>query len=208
MKGLLVKDFYLVKDNLFILTVVFIVMSAGMSFLISPWVITVMATLMLSMLATHTIMGDKTSKWNKFVATLPVTTGQVIGSKYLLYGALCMFGVISGGIMSSTVTALKQEFDLRALLMYVCVGIVVALLSGSINIPCALLFNEEKFVLGITFSYIGATGLFIAYILVVGQLVAIKTHMLAVFGGATLFSVIVFGISWFISAKWISKTKI
>ena len=41
MKGLLLKDYYLIKSVLYIILVVFAVVGIGMSFLTSTWVLTV-----------------------------------------------------------------------------------------------------------------------------------------------------------------------
>lgn len=69
MKGLLLKDFYITKSILAILAVVFIVIGACMSYLVNPWVLTVLATVMLGMNATSTINVDKSSGWLKTVVT-------------------------------------------------------------------------------------------------------------------------------------------
>lgn len=66
MKGLLLKDYYLIKSVLYIILVVFAVVGIGMSFLTSTWVLTVIATVMLGMISVTTINMDRNSGWKKF----------------------------------------------------------------------------------------------------------------------------------------------
>ena len=50
MKGLLLKDYYIIKSSLLILAVVFVVIGASLSYLSTPWVLTVLATVLLGMI--------------------------------------------------------------------------------------------------------------------------------------------------------------
>ena len=59
MKGLLLKDYYIIKSSLLILAVVFVVIGASLSYLSTPWVLTVLATVLLGMIVTTTITLDK-----------------------------------------------------------------------------------------------------------------------------------------------------
>lgn len=61
MKGLLLKDYYIIKSSLLILAVVFVIIGASLSYLSTPWVLTVLATVLLGMIVTTTITLDKTS---------------------------------------------------------------------------------------------------------------------------------------------------
>lgn len=71
MKGLLLKDYYLIRSILYIIFVVFAVIGIAMSFLTSTWVLTVIATVMLGMISVTTINMDKSSGWRKVSVTLP-----------------------------------------------------------------------------------------------------------------------------------------
>ena len=43
MKGLLLKDYYLIRDGMVILLLTFVAVGAGLAFLTSPWVLIVVA---------------------------------------------------------------------------------------------------------------------------------------------------------------------
>ena len=85
MKGLLLKDYYLIKSVLYIILVVFAVAGIGMSFLTSTWVLTVIATVMLGMISVTTINMDRNSGWKKVSIVLPVSRTAVLDCKYILY---------------------------------------------------------------------------------------------------------------------------
>ncbi len=94
MKGLLLKDYYLIRSVLYIILAVFAVTGIGMSFLASAWVLTVMATVMLGMISVTTIQMDKHSGWRKISAVLPVSRKAVLDSKYILYILLSGAGLL------------------------------------------------------------------------------------------------------------------
>ena len=73
MKGLLLKDYYIIKSSLLILAVVFVIIGASLSYLSTPWVLTVLATVLLGMIVTTTITLDKSSGWIKTVLTTQIS---------------------------------------------------------------------------------------------------------------------------------------
>ena len=67
MKGLLLKDFYIIRSGLLILLLTFVFVGAGMSFLISPLVLIVIFTVTLSFQSAVTVQTDKSSQWDSFL---------------------------------------------------------------------------------------------------------------------------------------------
>ena len=96
MKGLLLKDFYIVRAVAALMGIVFIVIGACMSYIVTPWVLTVIATVMLGMIVTSTINVDKTSGWIRNVMAMPVSRRTFISSKYILYLILSLTGLVFG----------------------------------------------------------------------------------------------------------------
>ena len=78
MKGLLLKDFYLIRSALYVISACFIVVGASISLLTSTWSLTVVATVMLGMVFVNTINMDKSSGWRKMAGTMPISR-QTIG---------------------------------------------------------------------------------------------------------------------------------
>ena len=147
MKGLLLKDFYITRSILAILAVVFIVIGASLSYLVNPWVLTVLATVMFGMNVTATINMDKSSGWLKTVITTPVNRKTFINSKYLMYLLLSVIGLVFGvsfGLIACLI--LGQSTEMIGL--FICISLTMALLSGSVILPCYFIFDESKSVLG------------------------------------------------------------
>lgn len=208
MKGLLLKDFYVTRDGLLTLLLTFIAVGTGLAFLISPWVLIIIAATTLSLQAATTIQNDKSTKWNKFSATLPVSRAQVVGSKYLIYLLLCITGIAVGIIVCSIASLFKQGFDINELIKYSCLAVVVSLLPGSISIPCTFIFDEEKSVMGLVLSYIVTAGLFSGLIVLLKQFMDVKENLFAICGIAAVFSVVIFALSWLICPKRIAHRDI
>ena len=106
MKGLLMKDFYVIRSVIATLLLVFIVMGICLSYLVNPWVLTVLATVMLGMIVASTITMDKTSGWIKTIAITPVSRKSFISSKYVMYFLLSIVGLIMGIIFGTVSTCL------------------------------------------------------------------------------------------------------
>lgn len=153
MKGLLLKDYYLIQSILYIILVVFLVVGIGLSFLTSTWVLTVIATVMLGMISVTTINMDKSSGWRKISAVLPVSRKTFLDSKYILYLLLSGIGLFLGIILSLIVSTFKGQFDYQSMLLFISISIAMALFSGSMTIPFAFLFSEEKSMLGLIVAY-------------------------------------------------------
>lgn len=205
MKGLLIKDFYVIRDSLFTLLVIFIAIGVGLAFLISPFVLITIAAITLSMQTVTTIQNDKSTQWDRFSATLPISRAQIVESKYLIYLLLSMTGVALGVIVCLIASLFRQGFDINELLIYFCFAMIVSLLSGSISIPCAFILDEEKSIMGTVLSYIVTAGLFAGLIFLLKQSMDLKENIVTVCGITAAFSVVVFALSWLLCPKRLSK---
>ena len=161
MKGLLLKDFYIIKSLLLIILVEFVAVGTGLAFLASPYVLIVLATVMLGMISVTTINSDKTSGWAKLSVTLPVSRQTLISSKYLMYVLLSAAGLAAGTLLSLVISFMFREFDPEKIFLFISISITLCFLSGSSMIPCYFIFNEEKSILGSLISYPLAAGIFV-----------------------------------------------
>ena len=190
------------------LILVFIAVGGGLAFLISPWVLIIITATTLSMQATTTIHNDKATQWNKFSVTLPVSRTQITTSKYLEYLLLCVAGIVLGGIVSLFACIFKQSFDIHDLFIYSSIAIVISLLPGSINIPCAFSLDENKSTVGLILAYITTAGLLIGLLAILKQFMNIRENMFAICGIAAAFSIAVFILSWLICPKQMAHMDI
>ena len=128
MKGLLLKDYYLIKSVLYIILVVFTVVGIGMSFLTSTWVLIVIATVLLGMISVTTINMDRNSGWKKVSIVLPVSKTAILDCKYILYLLLSGVGLLLGVILSVVASIFKGQLDYQTMLLFCwhqcCYGVV------------------------------------------------------------------------------------
>lgn len=201
MKGLLIKDYYLIRSILYIILVVFAVVGIGMSFLTSTWVLTVIATVMLGMISVTTISMDKNSGWRKISVVLPVCRKAILDSKYILYVLLSGVGLLLGIILSVTVSTFKGQLDYNSMPIFISISIAMALFSGSMTIPFTFLVSEEKSMLGSIIAYPLSAMVF------VGAALLFDNKLMAC-GLVAIAGVILYTISWIISRKYIANKDI
>ena len=201
MKGLLLKDYYLIRSILYIILAVFAVIGIGMSFLTSTWVLTVIATAMLGMISVTTINMDKSSGWRKISVVLPVSRKTFLDSKYILYLLLSGIGLFLGITLSVIVSVFKGQLDYNSMLQFISISIAMALFSGSMTIPFAFLFSEEKSMLGLIIAYPLSAAVFVGAALLIDNKI-IACGLVAVAG------ILLYTISWLIARKLIIKRDI
>ena len=85
MKGVLLKDLYIAKSNIFVTIVSLIVLGFGLSFLLETSALLILAPVASTTAVFISITSDAGSKWNKNVITMPVSRNQIIREIYLLY---------------------------------------------------------------------------------------------------------------------------
>lgn len=201
MKGLLLKDFYIIKSLLIMMLAVFIVVGSGLAFLASPYVLIVLAAIMLGMIAATTINVDKASGWTRLSATLPVSRQAVISSKYLMYVLLSTAGLTLGTLLSLIVSSILHEIDMENIFLFISISITICLLSGSIMLPAYFILDEEKSILGTIISYPLASGIFIIMALLFDNMLLLSITSISA-------SLILFLISWALSCRLITKRDI
>lgn len=208
MKGLLLKDFYVIRSGLLILLLTFAFIGTGMAFVISPWVLVVIFTVTLSFQSAVTIQTDKSSQWNKFSVTLPVPRKQIVSSKYAMYFLLSLAGLVIGAAISTVCALVQNNFDAEALLMYSSLAAIVSMLPGSISIPCSFWLDEEKSMVGTILSYMVTSGIIVITVLILNQYINLQDHISLAIGVLAAVSIILYGISWCVCPSKICRKDI
>lgn len=204
MKGLLLKDFYIMRDSSLIMVLTMVIVGVVLAVLSSPWLLLTVVTTSLSMAAATTISNDKITQWDKFSATFPVSRKQIISSKYYMYVLLGILGIVLGAIISISVSVLNHSFDVNSLLMYSCLAIIISLLPGSVNIPLSYLLDAEKSIVGLILSYMVAAGAFTGLRFLLSRFIDMEENMLPVYVTVAAFSVAAYLFSWMTCPKMIS----
>ena len=141
MKGLLLKDYYLIRDGMVILLLTFVAVGAGLAFLTSPWVLIVVAGATISFQGAMTVQSDRSSQWDRFSATLPLPRSTVVSEKYVLYLLLCALGMALGFAVGAVAAALGRTPGPEEVCLYASTAVIVCLLTGSVNLPCTFVLT-------------------------------------------------------------------
>ena len=203
MKGLLRKDYYLIQSVLYIMLLVLAVIGISMSYLTTPWVLTVISTIVLGMITTTTINIDRSSGWRKVSAVLPVSKQTLIDSKYLLYLIFSVLGFAVGVAISLIICAVKPDLmpaD-EMVRLYLSIAAAMALFSGGVQLPGNFLLSDEKAMITLIVAYPLLTGIFVAVARLTEDTILTCNIVLVL-------AVVVFAASWLISRKLIAARDI
>lgn len=208
MKGLLLKDWYMMKQYcryyLFCavgFTALSVISSGNMFFVFYP-------CLLCGMIPVNLIGYDERSRWMQYCGTLPYTKAQVVSGKYLigLFSQLTVLLVI--GTAQAAKMIISGNFDFGEFAVLILLMLIVSMLSSSISLPFIFKLGVEKgrtayyvmvgFVCG---ASVLASGLFR------GELgIEIKLNLVL-----TILAIIAIGIyifSWYMSIVFYKKREI
>ena len=188
MKGLFLKDLYLIRSSLLVMLLVFLIIGISLAYLSTPWVLTILATVLSGMIVASTINLDKSSGWIKTALTAPVTRGGYIQSKYLAYLLASLIG-LAAGILFSMLAAWLTHSNSGEIIIFVLVSLAMALLAGSIILPFYFLLDPTMSFIGSLVAYPAAAGVTVGIFLISDQIFLAFTLILILAAAA-------FALSW------------
>ncbi len=162
----------------------------SLSYLSTPWVLTVLATVLLGMIVTTTITLDKSSGWIKTVLTTQISIGTYTDSKYISYLGLSLIGLIFGiifGYIASTVIG-KSNDGVCSVSPWHCLQAII--------LPFYFLTDETKSILGSIIAYPVSAGVFIGLFLLLGN--HLSTYIVIIL----VVSLAAFIVSWVLTKKY------
>lgn len=138
MKGLLLKDIYVVTKQLriFLVLIPFLALMTGG--LMSAFAIFLGAALPMT-----AIVYDERSKWNELARMMPYSKFEIVFSKYLLSYVGIFGAFILSLIGQQTIVLLKMESSYNKTYI-VLIAIIGALIYTAINTPIYFRFGSEK----------------------------------------------------------------
>ncbi len=208
MKGLLLKDFYMIVKycrSYLLMAIVFLtvsVLNPGNTFFVFYPV------LLAGMIPTTLLSYDERSGWQTYSAALPYTKAQCVSAKYLV-GLICqgvilvLLTVVQGICMSMTGT-----FDIAELLTLVLMLSIIAPIAPAFCMPFIFKLGVEK---GRIAYYVMIA---IICALIVGGGTIFRSALDAKIepGPAVVFVVLLFvalyALSWFLSIKFYEKREL
>ena len=144
MKGLLLKDFYMMKKYCRAYLLIAVVFIAVSFFAEENLFMTFYPCLLCGMIPVNLLAYDERSHWMEYSGTLPYTRAQIVSGKYLIglvtqVALLVVTGIAQGIRMAMAGSFAVQDFCVLMLLM-LCVSTV----SSSITLPFVFKLGVEK----------------------------------------------------------------
>ena len=208
MKGVLLKDLYIAKNNIVVTVVSLIVLGFGLSFLLETSALLVLAPAVSTTAVFISITSDAASGWNKNVITMPLSRGRIIGEKYAFYSILAVFGVLAALIPCGILEMIGADITVSSLCLYGAIGMSAALFAGGISLPCAYLFDPEKSQIVFMMSFLASTGIIMLLVLFTNLFIPVKDHILLAFCIVLVISVLWFFAAYRIAAAIYQKRDI
>ena len=147
MIGLLLKDFYTLRQYLKTMAFMFVFFALISSGLDNPAAFFEGFIILMSMMMTITTFSyDALAKWDRYALSMPVTRKEIVAAKYLISVILGLGGAIIAFLISLAVLKFKpvEGFGLTEHL-YSTLGIIgIALCFSAILLPLIFKFGVEK----------------------------------------------------------------
>ena len=208
MKGLLLKDWYMMKKYcryyLFCAVgfVILSVMSSGnMFFVFYP-------CLLCGMIPVNLIGYDERSRWMQYSGTMPYTKTQIVSGKYLVGLLAQLTMLVATGIAQAVKMIVTRKFLLGDFTVLMLLMLIVSTLTSSICLPFIFKLGVEK---GRTAYYImigfvcGAS--ILASSFVRGQLTA-EVQPNAILAALAVIGIGIYILSWYLSVVFFKKIEI
>ena len=208
MKGLLLKDFYMLRKYCkvyLLLALVFVFASLSgtqnLFFIFYPCMVC-------SMLPANLLAYDEKSRWLQYSETLPYSKKQLVSVKYLIGLILQGSMLILTAIVQAIVMHLDHVFDLRNYLVTMMLLLTMALISSSITLPSMFKLGVER----------GRISYYVMIALVCGGSVVfsnmaekgllLKLNPDGVLTLICLLSVAIYALSWYLSIIFYQKREV
>ena len=208
MKGLLLKDWYMMKKYCrayLLIAVVFIAVSLfsndNMFFVFYP-------CLLCGMIPVNLLGYDERSRWMQYSGTLPYTKTQIVSGKYLI-GLLSQITIlVATGVAQAAKMLIAHNFELGDFAVLMLLMLIVSTLTSSICLPFVFKLGVEK---GRTAYYVmigfvcGASVL--ASSILRGQLVSeIQPNLILAL--VVVAGIGIYILSWYLSIVFFKKREI
>ncbi len=144
MKGLILKDFYMIKKYLKFYLVMVVCFSVAYAFGSESEFFAVYPSVLSGVMITTLLSYDESFRFLEYADCLPITRKMFVQSKYAL--ALIVIGTM--GVLNSISTAMNllftDNFSFEMLIMNVCLLTLLIVFGFAITLPLTFKFGNEK----------------------------------------------------------------
>lgn len=210
MKGLLIKDFYMLMKYFRTYLIIIVVMSLITMFSSTGPIFIIYPVIMASMIPVSLLNYDEHAHFDVYAQTLPLSKAKLVSTKYLIS---IIFQIVSVSIFTiayAVSLAREGQFDTSSIYLQASYMTFLVSVLPSILLPFVYKFGSEKgrmFYLLFT-AIIGGIVIFI-----VNQEETLADIFKVISGPSSILitlglSMIIYGISWLISVYFYTKREI
>lgn len=145
MRGLILKDLFILKQNyktFFVLIIFFILAmfqnSSAASF-------TSVINAVFTMMITTTISYDNLAKWDKYALTMPITRKEMVLSKYICSIIFNLIGLVLGIVIVFAMGIIRNNLNITEIFISAISSAIVMIIFISLMFPLVYKFGVEKF---------------------------------------------------------------
>lgn len=144
MKGLLMKDFYMMKKYCRAYLLIAVVFIAVSFFVEEDLFMTFYPCLLCGMIPVNLLAYDERSHWMEFSGTLPYTKAQIVSGKYLIGLMTQAALLVVTGVAQGIRMAMAGSFALRDFAVLMLLMLCVSTVASSITMPFVFKLGVEK----------------------------------------------------------------
>ncbi len=208
MKGLLLKDLYMMKKYCkayLLITIVFIAVSFASSenlfFVFYP-------CLLCGMIPVNLLGYDERSRWLQYSETMPYTKAQIVSGKYLIGLGTQVAVLLFTGIAQAIRMSINGTFLLGEYLVLMMLLLIMSLLASSITLPFMFKLGVEKGRMG----YYIMIGIVCAGSIIASNLLSdafgIQIESNGILPIICIVGIGIYALSWYISIVFYKKREI
>lgn len=206
MKGLIKKDFYIIKQNMKYILLFLAVF--GIIALEGDDILYFIPVFLITMIFITTFSYDDYNNWNAYAVTLPNGRKNVVKSKYIASITLTVFATLITYILSVIIGVINGNLDLSNMTSLILSGLFSVVLIQAIMYPLIFKFGAEK---GRIWLFVGVF-LSVTIISIIFKNISIPASIITFFSNYYVilllsFIVVAMTISYIVSKKIYSKKE-
>lgn len=144
MKGLLLKDWYAIKNYCRAHIIMIVVFSIASGMMKDNFFFTYYPCIFAGVITMSLIAYEEKEKWEQYAATLPYTKAQMVSSKYIVSLCFGVFTILLNILTQLVVMICLKNFDGESLLSILLVFMPLTLLPSAFLLPFIYKFGVNK----------------------------------------------------------------
>lgn len=208
MKGLLLKDLYMMKKYCRAYLLVAVVLIVTSLFAEENLFMTFYPCVLCGMIPVNLLAYDERSHWMAFSGTLPYTKAQIVSGKYLI-GLLTQLALLLAiGLIHGIHMAMDDSFALQDYAVLMLLMLCVSTIASSVTLPFTFKLGVEKgriayyVTMGLVMAAIATVSVIFKYQL--QNMIRVELPLVVV----ALICVCLYALSWYLSIVFYQKREI